>query len=88
MLDNYGKEVVAYLPELRFEGINNPVVIIKKDGDLVYSLRVQGTKFRPFVFEEGNYTIVCGEPETENMKELKGIKTVGFDNEEFLPVSF
>ena len=49
MEDNYSREAEAYLPSLRFTGMENPVVqvIDEADGEVVYTLRIKGTGFRP-----------------------------------------
>ncbi|HAR36416.1 MAG TPA: hypothetical protein DCR87_05865 [Acidobacteria bacterium] len=74
-LENDGRQPVAYLPLLQFKGITDPVVQVvdEKTQELVYSLRIKGTEFRPPVFRAGSYTIRCGEPGTSHWKELKGI---------------
>ncbi len=57
--DNYGREAQAYLPTLNFPNTTDPVVqvIRESDGDIVYTLRVNGRSFRPKVFQDGTYTI-------------------------------
>lgn len=57
--DNYGREAVAYLPELKVEGAGNPVIQIinESNNEVEYTLRIKGNKFRPKVFKEGFYTI-------------------------------
>ena len=47
-------------------------VINEKTGEIVYTLRIKGTKFRPKVFTEDSYTINVGEGTAR--KSLKGIK--------------
>lgn len=64
-LDQYGREARAWLPELVVDGVENPVVQVVDEalGEVVYTLRIQGTKFRPKVFRPGLYTIlVAAEP--------------------------
>lgn len=63
--DNYGRKPVGYLPELHFEEMQNPVVqIVAEDsGEVVYTLRVLGNRFRPHVFRLGDYTIRFGKHE-------------------------
>ena len=72
--DNYGREPIAYLPEIRVEGMDNPVmkVVYEPTGEVVYSLRVQGNSFKPKVFKDGIYTVKVGE-QPENMKILSGL---------------
>ncbi|NWK55906.1 hypothetical protein HW115_09805 [Verrucomicrobiaceae bacterium N1E253] len=72
---NYGRNPVAYLPEI-FSEKTNPVVkvIEKKSGELVYALRINGNKFTPGVFAEGEYTVKVGEPDTKEWAVLS-VKT-------------
>jgi len=74
--DNYGRKAVAYLPTVRVKGMKDPViqVIDEADGEVVYALRIKGSEYRPKVFKEGLYTLRVGEPGTERMKVLKGIR--------------
>lgn len=62
-LDNYGREATAWLPTIEVTGMENPVVqvIDEAHDEIVYTLRIQGTKFRPKVFRVADYTIVVGE---------------------------
>jgi hypothetical protein len=62
--DNYGRKAVAYLPELKVTGAENPIlqVIAEPSGEIVYTLRLNGDTHRPKVFAEGTYTIrLCDE---------------------------
>ncbi len=61
--ENYGRKAVAWLPLLRCEGMNDPVVqvINEKRKEVVYTLRINGSSWQPKVFEEGLYTIRVGE---------------------------
>jgi hypothetical protein len=57
--DNYGREAVAYLPELKITGAENPIlqVLAEPSGEILYTLRLNGDTYRPKVFAEGTYTI-------------------------------
>jgi hypothetical protein len=57
--DNYGREAVAYLPELRITGAEKPIlqIIAEPSNEILYTLRLAGDAYRPRVFEEGTYTI-------------------------------
>lgn len=57
--DNYGREAVAYLPELKITGAKNPIlqVIVEPSNEILYTLRLADDTYRPKVFEEGTYTI-------------------------------
>jgi len=59
---NDGRKVSGYLPELFFEGLSNPVVQIIQDstGDILYTVRIQGNRFQPRVYEAGSYTVKAG----------------------------
>jgi hypothetical protein len=62
--ENYGREPFAYLPTLEITGQVDPVVqvIEASSGEIVYTLRINGTSYRPKVFSDGLYTIkVVGE---------------------------
>jgi hypothetical protein len=61
--ENDGREAVAYLPTLEITGREDPVVqvIDASNGEIVYTLRINGTSYRPRVFEGGRYTIRVGE---------------------------
>ncbi len=62
-LDNYGKAATTTLPELRVDGMRNPVVqVIDASGELVYTRRVRGRSVRLGVFAAGRYTVQVGEP--------------------------
>jgi hypothetical protein len=62
-LDNYGRQPIAWLPTLRITGQQDPVVqVIDEDnGEVVYTLRINGNEFRPKVFKKGTYTVKIGE---------------------------
>ncbi len=74
--DNYGRQPVAWLPEVEGPAdIPQPVVQVIDDrtGELVYSLRVQTPRFKPWVFADGLYTIRIGEP-PDRMTTLSGLR--------------
>lgn len=75
--ENYGRKAVAHLPELQVTGMNNPVVqvINEKTKEIVYTLRIRGTTFRPKVFDkEVTYQVNVSDPDVGKTKVLKGIK--------------
>jgi hypothetical protein len=87
-LDNYAREPAAFLPELKIEGMEEPVVeVIDAQGELVYALRIQGNRFRPKVFAPGNYTIRVGEP-GQRMREIGNVASVAPGEEADLLVRF
>ncbi len=74
-MDNYGRNAVAYLPTIKVRGMTDPVVqVVDDSGGIVYTLRINGTSFRPKVFREGTYTVRVGE--SGRMKQFKGIKSL------------
>jgi alkaline phosphatase D len=75
VLANYGRKAVAHLPALNVTGAKNPVVQVLDEAgkEVIYSLRVPASGFRPPVFAPGKYTVRVTEPETGKTKELKGV---------------
>jgi alkaline phosphatase D len=76
MQDNYARAAAAFLPVLEVSGMEHPVVqvIDQQDNDIVYTLRIRGTRFRPKVFrEDGSYTIRVGDPDTNRWKTLRDV---------------
>ncbi len=75
--DNYGKKPAAYLPTLEITGAKDPVVqvIDETSGEIIYTLRISGSSFRPKVFKKGRYTIRVGEGGAQ--KVLKGLESAG-----------
>ncbi len=75
MDSNDGRQVTAHLPELVFEGGANPVVqvIEESTGDVLYTVRVQGTRFQPRVYSAGKYTVKIGsdKPDTQTLAALE-----------------
>jgi len=61
--DNYARKAVAYLPSIEVTGKTNPVVQIidQQNNEIVYTLRIKGSNFRPKVFKAGKYTIKVGQ---------------------------
>ena len=88
--ENYGRKAVAYLPTIEVSGMEDPVVQVvnEKDGEVVYTLRIKGNTFRPKVFAEGTYTVKVGEPGTELMKDLVGLKSGGDSSAQVVELEF
>jgi hypothetical protein len=63
MEENDGRKVAGHLPELVFERHTGPVVqvIREDDGEVLYTLRIQGNRFRPHVYGKGAYTVKAGQ---------------------------
>lgn len=74
--DNYGRKAVAFLPELHFSGLENPVVQVtdEKTDELEYIVRAKGTIFKPKVFSEDSYRVKIGDPDKDEWKTLEGLK--------------
>jgi hypothetical protein len=85
--DNYGRKAVAYLPTLQVTGQANPVVQVIDEAtkEIVYTLRINGTSWRPKVFKAGTYTIRVGEG--KSVKTLTGVKALPKDEEVTLTVA-
>ncbi len=73
--DNDGRKPVAWLPELSFGEIENPVVqvIEEKSGEVISCIRVVGKAYQPPVFAEGTYTVKVGRDRPDGAT-LKGLK--------------
>ena len=75
-LDNYARKPAAWLPKIKVTGMDAPVVqvIDEADGEIVYTLRIAGTTFRPWVFKAGNYTVGVGEQGTSRWKTFRNVR--------------
>ena len=75
-LDNYGREAIAWLPEIRVQGMKHPVVQVIEEatGEIAYTLRIRGNAFTPKVFRPGSYTVRVGNPDGE-MHALTGVQS-------------
>ena len=78
LFDNYGRAAVAYLPEIRVTGVDNPVVQVTNEetGAVEYTVRIKGRSFRPKVFARGTHSIRVDDTQSGRSKLLKGIKPV------------
>ena len=85
-LDNYGKEAAAFLPTIEIAGLQDPLVQVIDEiaGEVVYTLRIKGTSFRPKVFEKGSYTVRVGEGDEQ--KVLQGLKAEGLQESRIVRV--
>ncbi|MEM7386373.1 MAG: hypothetical protein AAF514_15635 [Verrucomicrobiota bacterium] len=85
---NYARAARAYLPELFFTGVNNPIVqIIDEDlEEVVHTLRINGNRWRPKVFKEGTYTIRASN--LTNEKILEGVASLPDDQKSELKIAF
>lgn len=73
--DNDGRKPVAWLPELVFEGVKNPVVqvVAEATGEVLYTRRIMGDRFQPPVFSQGTFTIKVGraKPDEQTLTSVK-----------------
>jgi alkaline phosphatase D len=74
--DGYGQDPFGYLPTLVVEGLTDPVVqvISELGGEIVYTVRIRGSRFTPKIFEPGTYTVRIGEPGTGSMRSFLGLQ--------------
>ena len=72
---NDGRKVAGWLPELVFEGAENPVVQVIEDasGDILYTVRVQGARFQPRVYAVGKHSVKIGR-EKPDARTLTGLE--------------
>ena len=89
MADNDGRQATHRLAELRFSGISDPVVQVVKEstGDILYTVRIQGTRFRPPVYSEGTYTVNVGQDRPDT-RSFTGNKALAEDSRAVLNISF
>jgi hypothetical protein len=72
----YDRRPAAFLPTVVVGGLSDPVVQVLEEGqdEVLYTLRIRGTRYRPRVFRPGGtYTLVVGEPGTDRLRRLTGI---------------
>jgi hypothetical protein len=88
--DNYGRKAAAWLPVIKVSGMTDPVVqvIDEQNNEIVYTLRINGTSFRPKVFRAGTYTVKVGEPGTSKMKALKNVQSIPEGRDQTIEVNF
>jgi alkaline phosphatase D len=74
--DNYGRRIIAWLPEVVTEGLSDPVIriISENTGEIVYNMRIRGNSYQPGVFFYGSYTIEAGDPDMGVWKKAEGIQ--------------
>ena len=74
-LDNYGRQATAWLPTIEVRGMDSPVVQVIDETycEVVYTLRLKGTRFQPKVFRDGAYTLRIGQ-QPDAMRVLTGLQ--------------
>ena len=85
--DNYSRSALAYLPLLQFNR-EDPVIQIIDEylGEVVYTLRINGSSWRPKVFREALYTIKAWSQGTQVV--FEGINSIPKESDETLSVTF
>jgi hypothetical protein len=72
---NDGRKVAGHLPELVFEGDENPVVqvIEEETGEVLYTVRAHGNRFQPRVYSKGKHTVKIGhgKPDAQTLTGLE-----------------
>jgi len=86
--DNYARKAVAWLPTLVIKGQTDPVVqvIDESTNETVYTLRINGGRFRPKVFRKGTYTIKIGEGKSQ--KTIKAVQSLAPDKIRTMEIVF
>ncbi|MCA9075609.1 MAG: alkaline phosphatase D family protein [Planctomycetaceae bacterium] len=90
MLDNDGREPVAYLPRIEVNGSVDPVVQIidQESEETVYTLRIPGTSFRPKVYSSGRYMIRVSDTDRQITRTIENVQSDTKDASESLQVRF
>lgn len=75
--ENDGRAIAGQLPELVFENATDPVVqvIEEASGEVLYTLRISGDRFRPHVYGPGKYTVKAGpdKPDAWSRAQLEAV---------------
>ena len=80
----------AWRSTVEVSGMADPVVqlVDQSNGEIVYTLRIKGTRFRPRVFARGLYTLKVGEPGTGRLKVFKNLNSLSEASSETIRVQF
>ena len=63
--DNYARQAAAYLPKFAIDAVNPVVQVTNASSrEVVYTVRLNGSKFRPKVFAKGTYNVKVSDPDT------------------------
>ena len=83
MDDNDGRTPVGWLPELVVTGSKSPViqVIQQEGGEILYTVRAAGNRFRPPVYAGGKYTVKIGNDRPDG-KTLRNLRPGPSDSDE------
>ena len=87
MADNDGRSPVGWLPEVVVPGNTAPVVQVQHEGtgEILYTVRAAGNRFRPPVYAKGTYTVRVG-LNRPDQAEFKGQAPGGKDDGRTLKV--
>ncbi len=69
MENNDGRKVHVELPEVKLNGVTQPVVqvIAESTGEILYTVRSQTESFKPRVYAPGKYTIKAGKDKPDTV---------------------
>ncbi len=75
MEENDGRKVFGHLPTIRVTDFEDPVVQVarEEDGEILYTMRIKGSEFRPGVYGPGSYTVKVGRDRPDGWS-AKGLK--------------
>jgi hypothetical protein len=75
LAETYGRRAAAHLPMLNVIGATEPVVQIvdEANGEIVYTVRIAGQRWRPPVFAPGTYTVKVSDPERDKETIVRGV---------------
>lgn len=85
--EQYDRAAVAWLPTVVVNDMQDAViqVIDEERGEVLYTIRMQGDRYRPRVFRpDGTYTVIVGEPGTERLRRLEGVVPARYAGEEIV----
>ena len=57
-------------------------------GETIYTVRAKTNTIRLKVFNQGEYTVWIGEPGTDNMKKIVGVRSMAEDQESDITIDF
>ncbi len=85
--DNYGRKAVAYLPTIKLLDVRNPIlqVIDETNGTIVYTIRINGSSYKPKVFHDGMFTVKIFDRHYE--KVISGIKSIPLEQKKEIQVN-
>jgi len=89
--DNYGRTARRWLPVIHTTGLDNPPVIQvidEQDQEIIYTIRSREEFYQPKVFKPGTYSVVVGNPETDQLKTISGLSSSTNQDQEEIVVEF